>query len=255
MKSFCFAPAAGCLRYSDLPGSDPAILFLHGLGGASVPAFLDAAVRPPLCHHRRLLVDLFGHGFSDAPSGFSYRMEDQAAAVLGLVSAIGVSNVQLVGHSMGGAIAILVASEDGGRFVRRLIVAEPNLDPGPGVASGPIASFAESEFVAHGHRDFVSAVEERGFHDYAATLRVCDSVGLHRSAVSLIGPRQPTYRERLLDIGIPRIFLGGEKSHEEEEWQWLRERGVAVHVIPNAGHTMMTDNPEGFGAALAKAVA
>ena len=54
------------LRYLDFPGSDPPIVFIHGLGVASTFDYPLVAADQHLAGHRKLLPDLLGHGYSDA---------------------------------------------------------------------------------------------------------------------------------------------------------------------------------------------
>jgi len=241
------------VRYLDLPGGDPVFVFLHGLGSASSSYFPRAVVHPRLRDHRSLLIDLLGYGYSDRPDGFDYTMERQAEIVVSLLRDLDVSGSVLVGHSMGGSIAILVAAA-APRLVGRLIVAEGNLDPGPGTVSGQITAMTEEEFVSHGHADFVRAMRNTGFPDYAGTVQACDPAALHRSAVSLIAPRRPTYRDRLARLELPRTFVYGEKNVPNPDVDRLNADGVDVRVIPRSGHDMLVDNPDGFAEAVADAV-
>jgi len=241
------------LRYHDLPGRDPVLVFLHGLGSASSSYFPRAVAHPRLRDHRAILVDLLGYGYSDRPEAFDYAMEAQAEIVVALLKELGVSASVLVGHSMGGSIAVLVSAAASG-LIGRLVVAEGNLDPGPGMVSGPITSMTEEDFVESGHARFVDQIRSAGFPDYAGTLQACDPAALHRSAVSLIAPRRPTYRARLAQLSVPRTFIFGEKNVPNPDTERLTADGVKVRVIPESGHDMMVDNPDGFAEAVADAI-
>jgi len=244
---------AAYLRYHDLPGADPAVVFLHGLGSASSSYFLRAAVYPRLRDSRRLLIDLLGFGYSDRPRDFDYTMEAQAALVVGLLCDLGISDCTLVGHSMGGSIAILVATAAPG-IVGRVVVAEGNLDPGPGMLSGPITSWTEREFAAAGHRQLIEQVRGAALPDFAGTLQACDPIALHRSAVSLIASRRPTYREQLARLTLARTFIYGDKNVPNPNVDRLIADGVVVRVLAGSGHDMLVDNPDGFAEIVADAV-
>ncbi len=241
------------LRYHDLPGRDPALVFLHGLGSASSSYFPRAAAHPRLRDHRSILIDLLGFGYSDRPEGFDYAMEGQAEIVVALLHSLEIAGCVLVGHSMGGSIAVLIAAA-APDLVGRLIVAEGNLDPGPGMVSGPITSMTEEEFVDRGHAEFVDQMRGAGFPDYAGTLRAADPAGLYRSAVSLIAERRPTYREYLARLDLPRTFLYGEENLPDPDVDRLTADGVEVRVIGSSGHDMMGDNADGFAEAVADAI-
>ncbi len=253
MDAYYVAGLDAHMRYHDLPGGDPALVFLHGLGSASSSYFPRAVVHPRLRDNRSLLIDLLGCGYSDRPDDFDYSMESQAELVVSLLRDLGLSGSVLIGHSMGGSLAILIAAA-APRLVRGLIVAEGNLDPGPGMVSGPITAMSEEEFVSHGQDDFVRAMRNAGFADYAGTVRACDPAALHRSARSLIAPRRPTYRDRLARLRLPRTFVYGEKNVPNPDVDRLIADGVDVRVIPGSGHDMVVDNPDGFAEAVADAV-
>lgn len=90
----------------DWPGEDPPILAIHGSAGH---AYGLTALGERLAPERRFLaVDLRGHGFSDKPPT-SYGVEEHVADVLQLIEALGLERPILLGHSIGGAIATLVA--------------------------------------------------------------------------------------------------------------------------------------------------
>jgi pimeloyl-ACP methyl ester carboxylesterase len=84
------------------------VVFLHGLFGqgrnwTQVGKALGASDRPD--RHRVLLVDLPHHGRSGWEDGFDYlRVADQVAGVLGADD-----RVALVGHSLGGKVAMVLA--------------------------------------------------------------------------------------------------------------------------------------------------
>jgi pimeloyl-ACP methyl ester carboxylesterase len=67
--------------------------------------------------------DARGHGKSSAPlHGYLYR--DHASDVIGLIEALGLAAPVLLGHSMGGMTAAVVASEVG-TAIRGVVLADP----------------------------------------------------------------------------------------------------------------------------------
>jgi pimeloyl-ACP methyl ester carboxylesterase len=242
------------LRYHDLPGVEPACVFLHGLGSASSSAFPRIARDPRLCRHRAVLIDFLGYGYSDRPERFDYTMDEQAQIVASLLRHIGLCGCVLVGHSMGGSIAILVTAADPG-LVSSLVVAEGNLDPGPGFVSGIITAVDEPTFTATGHAEFVRRVRRAGYSDFAGTAAIADPVALHRSAASLIAVRRPTYRDLLIALTVPKTYVFGEQTLPDPDVEHLREAGIHVRVVPASGHDMMFDNPGGFAEVVSDAIA
>jgi pimeloyl-ACP methyl ester carboxylesterase len=240
------------LRYLDYPGDKTPIVFIHGLGCASTFDYPIVASDARLAGHRKLAVDLFGHGYSDAPRDFTYTVAEHARTVAELLDHLGIKGAVLYGHSMGGSAAVMltVARPD---LVSRLLLAEPNLKPGGGFLSRYIAEQSEEEFVAHGHH----AVVEK-FIDWPlriATFRGTDSVGFYRSSVSLVAGTSPTWREQLYAIQVPRTYVAGEKSNPTtEELEEFTSRGIRVCVVPRGGHDMAVENPEGVAEAIAQAL-
>ncbi|MGW2279579.1 alpha/beta fold hydrolase [Streptomyces sp. NPDC001770] len=99
------------------PADAPPLVLLHALGE-------DAsdwdAVAPVLARHRRVhALDLRGHGRSDWPG--TYSLELMRDDVLGFLDALGLDRVELVGHSLGGIVAYLLAQEHPQR-VHRLVL-------------------------------------------------------------------------------------------------------------------------------------
>jgi pimeloyl-ACP methyl ester carboxylesterase len=254
MDTFHIKTLDAHLFYHDLPGTTPALIMLHGLGSSASSWYPRAAHHLRLRDHRSLLIDFLGYGYSDRPHAYDYSMESQAENVALLLDHLGLSQCVIIGHSMGGSIAILLA-DSRPDLVSRLIVAEGNLDAGPGFVSGRIVSVTERVFTTSKYHAFCQQMTDAGFHDYAGTVRASDPACLYRSAVSLIADRTPSYRERYYGMGMPRTFIFGEQTLPDPDEHVLREQGIDVHIVPGAGHDMMGGNPDGFASAIADALA
>ncbi len=254
MKAFFWKPAAAWIRYHDLAGSEPALVLIHGLGASASQAFVDASRYPPLDGRRCVLPDLLGFGHSDRPAAFSYSIEDHAASVAALLDALGMQGVALVGHSMGGAVAIVLAKTRPD-LVARLVLAEGHLDPEAGSVSGPVVARSESDFSVRGHADFVRALVAQGFTSYAGAFQAADPIAIHRSAASLLAPRRSTFREMLVESPIPRVFLFGGQDTANPDLTWLPCHGVPARIVAGAGHDMVNDRPDAFAAELGAALA
>ena len=90
------------LSYVD-SGSGPVVLFIHGILGSQRQ--WEHLVDMMDDDHRVLLPDLFGHGDSEKPLG-DYSLSSHAAAMRDLLDHMGIDRVTLVGHSLGGGIAM-----------------------------------------------------------------------------------------------------------------------------------------------------
>ncbi|MEV0820510.1 alpha/beta fold hydrolase [Nonomuraea rubra] len=237
------------MRWVELPGEEPARVYVHGLGATSAPYYAEVAAHPLLPRHRSLLIDLLGFGISDRPREFSYTLEAHAGTLAEGLRKAGVAGASVIAHSMGGAVATVLAARHS-ELVARLVLVDANLDPYPPAPVRPggsgIAAFGEEEFVAGGWKE----VRDRVGPHWWSTMRLADLRGLHRTAVSLARGTSPTVRELLAGLPIPRAFLHPE-GDEPRGAAELREAGVRVLEIPESGHNIMLDNPQAFARTLA----
>ncbi len=85
-------------------GTGKPVLMLHGLGGTKA-SFLPT-IRALAPGFRTIAVDLLGFGDSDKPIGASYGPRFQARGITALLDALELERTHLVGHSMGGRVAL-----------------------------------------------------------------------------------------------------------------------------------------------------
>jgi len=97
------------LTYSDVGRADaPPLILIHGwlsyrgVWRQTIEAFKE--------HYRCVAVDLLGFGDSDKPAEADYSIEAQGRRVLKLADALGIRQFTVIGHSMGGQIALCIAS-------------------------------------------------------------------------------------------------------------------------------------------------
>jgi pimeloyl-ACP methyl ester carboxylesterase len=242
------------IRWVEWAGDEPCRVYVHGLGAASGPYFTAVATHPSLAGRRSLLVDMLGHGISDRPTDFDYSLEAHADALARALTAAGVTGAELVAHSMGGSVGIVLASRHPD-LVSRLVMIDSNLDPlTPArgvVGSNGIAAYSEEEFLAGGWAEFA----ESAGAEWWATMRLAGREALYRSAVRLARGTRPTMRELLLDLKIPRTYLHPEADGPLPGADALTASGVSVVPVPDCGHNVMLDNPEAFVRATAAALA
>lgn len=240
------------IRWTESPGDLPVRVFVHGLGSNGAGIYDDVLADPAIAGHRTLVLDLPGHGASDRPADFAYTLDAHAAAVAAVFAAAGVDHVDLVGHSLGGDVSILVAALNPG-LAARLVISEANLDALPASATGrasqAIRLQTEAQFVASGFERLMA-----GNPGWAATLVRCDPAAVYRSAVGLTVGRTPMTRELFERMQIPRTFMHGEHGEPLLGADELRAAGIRVVEIPAAEHMVMIDNRPAYVAALAAAL-
>lgn len=103
------------------PGQPP-VLFIHGSGpGVSAWANWRLAL-PVMAEQRRVIApDMVGFGYTDRPEGIDYTMDTWVQQAMDLLDALELPQVDLVGNSFGGALALALAIHAPGR-VRRLVL-------------------------------------------------------------------------------------------------------------------------------------
>lgn len=91
-------------------------------------------------NHRVIATDLLGHGGSEKPSS-GYSIENQANLVAGVLGRLGVHDAEVVGHSLGGPVAIALA-EQSPDLVSRLVA----IDSIPDDSYGDVGLIGELPF-------------------------------------------------------------------------------------------------------------
>ncbi|TLN10039.1 alpha/beta hydrolase [bacterium] len=255
MKSYFLADFNAHLRYHFFPGTGEPLVFIHGFGCASSCDYPRVAADAQLTGRNSILIDLLGSGFSDRPQDFSYSIEDHAKCVLDLLLGLNFSAYDLYGHSMGGAIAIVAATLQPSLF-RHLIVSEPNLDTRDATFSGAVIkrSKTEANYLSRGHAWQVRAATRAGNSIWAGSLAISAPYAIYREAQSLVQGSDPTWREQLLSLPMPRTFIVGERSLPYPDAQTMAAAGLDVRMISNAGHSMMWENPSGLAQTLHEAL-
>ncbi|GFG55809.1 alpha/beta fold hydrolase [Mycolicibacterium agri] len=122
--------AVGSIAYT-VAGDGPALLLVHGLGGTrqTWQYLIDDLART----HTVIAPDLPGHGESDLPAG-DYSLGAHACALRDLTLALGHKRFSVVGHSLGGGIALQTAYQFPERVDRLLLISSGGLGPEVSVA-------------------------------------------------------------------------------------------------------------------------
>ena len=254
MRNAAVTPEGDRIRWVELPGQEPPRVYVHGLGATSPAYFAEIALHPHRSGRRSLLIDRLGHGISDRPTDFDYTLESHADTLAAALAGADVTGAELIAHSMGGSVAIVLAARHP-HLVSRLVLIDANLDPIPrepgSSGSSGIAAYTEEEFLAGGWQE----VRDRVGPHWWSTMRLAGREALHRSALHLTRGTVPTMRELLLDLKILRTYLLPEADAPLPGAEALTEAGVTVVAIPDCGHNIMLDNPDAFARATATALA
>lgn len=249
MNSFYSNHARCAVRWQELPGHGEPLVFIHGLGCASSYEYPRIVCDPHLGSRRAILIDLPGSGYSDKPEAYSYQTSAQAQVVIELLNHLAITSFWLYGHSMGGSIAIEAAELAGSRLLG-LIVSEPNFHAGGGAFSRNIAAWTEDDFVLNGYQVMLAAETS----PWKGCLQSSAPWAVWRGATSLVKGVQPSWNVRFLQSSCPVWLIFGALSLPDADVDEMRQQGVDVKIIPDAGHSMSWENPSALAKALADCI-
>jgi pimeloyl-ACP methyl ester carboxylesterase len=253
-------------------GSGPVLLLLHGITNSSATW---EGVAPALTEHFTVVApDLLGHGESATPRG-DYSLGAHAAGVRDLLSALDIEQATVVGHSLGGGIAMQFAYQFPERCERLVLVSSGGLGrevhlllraaalPG---ADYVLPTLTSAGLIGVGRRaggllrrlrlaprgDL--AILAQGFASLDNTGSRQAFLHTVRSVIEPSGQRVSA-RDRLELAGLlPSLIVWGEKDsiipveHGADAHEAMP--GSRFEVFPGAGHMPHDADPERFAALL-----
>lgn len=245
-----------------------ACLMIHGFGEGGY--VWDSLLPTIASHYDAIALDLRGHGDSEWDAKVRYDVPTHIKDVVQVVRALDLQRLVLVGHSMGGEIAIHVAAECADRVAGLVIV-----DFGPSLNPEGLAMVRAEVEAA----DRVYASVE----DYASWLSARRPLIAKDILVSLarraLRPRPGEGFRLKLDPAITRSPCRKSTAASDDDlwsllshmlWPVLVVRGAGsavlsrnvaermieimpyarLETVPAAGHGVILDNPKGFAAAI-----
>jgi pimeloyl-ACP methyl ester carboxylesterase len=237
------------IHYLRTGGSGPPLIFLHGLTGngacwTPVARFLPGEFDV-------LMPDARGHGQSSAPLQ-GYRYEDHAGDIVGLIRGLGLTNPTLVGHSMGGMTAAVVASQLG-ELISGVILADPTfLTPQRQreVHDSDVAD-QHRRLLTRNKDELLADLRIRHPHRSSGMVELLAEARLQTSlhAFDVLRPPNPDYERLVSAIRAPILIVLGDtpvvSMETARQLQSLNPR-VRIEQIQNAGHGLTYDQPERF---------
>jgi pimeloyl-ACP methyl ester carboxylesterase len=247
-------------------GDGEPLVLVHGAGTSS--AVWRRAVPRLASRHRVIAPDLPGYGRSPA-AGRGFALEQVADRLAsGLAEAGAPAPYDLVGHSMGGAVAILVAARHP-ELVRRLVLVAPaGLAALPrtvatllGTVAGPYAiarrrlasPLAGNALV---RRLALAGVARDGARvpvDHARAV-LASSAGATRIGPGLASAAAADLREPLRGVACPLGLVWGEHDpvipRRRIDVIRAARPDVTVAIVPDTAHAPMLEAPDAFCAAL-----
>jgi len=265
------------MRYRTAGRDGPVLVLIHGITSSSRTwePVLDALGRS----HRVIAPDLLGHGESAKPRG-DYSLGAYASGVRDLLAVLGHDRATVVGHSLGGGVAmqfayqfpewldrlVLVSSGGLGRDVSLLLRAAtlpgselvlPLLSTPPARVAGGLAGRVlertgrrtahDLEEMASGIASFASADSRRAFLQTA------------RAVISPVGQRVSARDRLYLSADVPSLVVWGDRDPimpvRHGEAAHAEMPGSRMEVFAGAGHFPHAAEPERFARLLTDFVA
>jgi N-formylmaleamate deformylase len=236
------------LRYLRTGGGKPPVVLLHGLMGSG--ACWTPLARALEGDFDVVMPDARGHGRSSAPQR-GYRYDDHASDVAGFLRGLELARPVLLGHSMGGMTAAVVASRGAG-ILRGLVLVDPTF-----LSPERQREVSESD-VAEQHRQalrrpksaLVALARARHSHRAPEIVELQAEARLQTSmaAFDVLTPPNPEYRDVVSAIGVPTLLVIGDSSpvvtrEMATELRSLNPR-VRIAQIEDAGHGLPFEQPE-----------
>jgi len=252
-------------------GKGPPLLFLHGLGGSwkdwseTLPAFAAT--------YQVIAVDFPGFGDSDQPE-VRYSVEWLTEVVEKFIQEWKLDGVNLVGHSMGGLVALNLASRPNSR-VKKLIIADAvgigdkaefisyamtRKILGPETRWESFEGFLRDEFRGM-VESFVKGQKPKTARDFFESvpknpitgnrfLPMTPSVQMTASIIDF------DVRPKLASILQPTLILWGAKDHiaplQDASLLNKEIRQSQLLLFPDSGHSPMMEHPSLFNQELRK---
>lgn len=230
------------------------VLFLHGWMGSWrywLPTMEFVAE-----HFRTYSFDFWGFGDSDKQAE-THTIEDYVAQMLRFLDGMGIARTRLVGHSMGGMVALKAAIDHPDRIVR-VATAGAVVE---GSALAPLLKLTTNQLVT---RLFVRAsvvtnIWGRLMRNIRSGWRrwfqevVDDSAKGSQDAIweSVRSMRQTDLRPELDQLQVPTLIVHGSKDDivdpdQVEIFEQIHVPSVQVVVMPDCRHFPFMDEPERF---------
>jgi pimeloyl-ACP methyl ester carboxylesterase len=258
------------LRYIQA-GSGPVLLMIHGMAGTCDN--WQAVIEPLAQRHTVIAPDLPGHGES-APGAGDYSLGALAAVLRDLLVALGHERATLVGHSLGGGIAMQFAYQFPELAERLVLVCSGGLGPevnpvlraaalpganlfiaataGPGRMAG---SALARGLASIGLRPSADVAEvARGYASLTDSGRRSAFLSTLRSVVGTEGQRVEAGDRLYLTDGVPVLIIWGRRdriipvAHGERAHRTIA--GSRLEIFDTAGHMPQLEAPGRFVAVL-----
>ena len=257
-------------------GSGPVLLLIHGMAGTC--ANWEAVIEPLAINHTVIAPDFPGHGAS-APGGGDYSLGSLASGLRDLLLTLGHDRATLVGHSLGGGVALQFTYQFPEMVERLALVSSgglgPDVSPILRAAALPGAELFISATAGVGSRvgsvlgrglglvglrpNTDLAEVTRGYATLTDPARRKAFVATLRSVVGTQGQRVAALDKLYLAETLPLLIVWGEKdpiipvAHAHEAHAQLPSS--RLEIFEDTGHVPQLERPGRFIATLERFIA
>ena len=250
----CFAtsPDGIPIAYDDSGSGSPALVFVHGWScdrgywRHQMPAF-EAS-------HRVVAVDLAGHGDSGAGRS-SWTMPAFGADVAAVVDDLGLEQVVLIGHSMGGDVVVETALILGARVAGFVWVDVYARLDAP-VSEGELAAFLgpfRDDFAtrtrAFVREELFDPASDPELVDWVSSDMSAAPPGIALDAVLHSMSNEAAATRGLDRLDVPKFAINAERPGDPDSF---RRHGMEPIVMPGSAHFVMLEEPARFNGILAE---
>jgi pimeloyl-ACP methyl ester carboxylesterase len=260
------------IAWVDSGGSGPPLVLIHGL--SSYTSFWEYQIPAFSGEYRVIALDLPGFGASGRPDA-PYTPPWFAGVVASWMDTIGVPSATIVGHSMGGQIALTMAVEHPERVSGLILSAPAGFERFTAGEAAFLEQFWTEDRAARAREDeirlqFVAAAFNRRDDGVERLIEERVRLGKHPEfqgtsvavARAIAGMARHPVLDRLGEITaptlvvfgtddrmIPNPILHGGRTRTVAEHGVAQIPGAKLVMLPGAGHTAHHDDPEGFNQA------
>ncbi|HUV29695.1 MAG TPA: alpha/beta fold hydrolase [Acidobacteriota bacterium] len=247
-------------RHNTLRPKRRSLLFVHGLGDSTL-SFQDVFRDKRFDDFNLVVPDLIGYGRSSGAGslqGYSY--DSHVARLWKLIGETGLSELTVIGHSMGGDLTTLLCASDTDGIIRKYVSVEGDLTQHDlTISRAAVSADRRGKFRDWYDGDFrermvyESLGRNRSGRVYYASLAFCrpeafleNARELVRRNTSLPGKYKSEIGEIYRSLGLPRVFCYGTESLSPRTLSFLKENGLDVRAFEGVGHCPMTDSAAEF---------
>ncbi|MDG2431606.1 alpha/beta fold hydrolase [Flavobacterium sp.] len=244
------------MLYSKIEGSGKPLLILHGFLGMS-DNWKTIGVKLAEVGFEVHLLDLRNHGRSMQSLDFSYAL--LAQDVYDYCVGHNLTNVDLIGHSMGGKTAMLFATKYPD-LISKLIIADIGPKFYPQHHQTILAGLNAVNFAEKPSRSDVEAVLESYIPDFGTRQFLMKSLYWQEPGQLAFRFNLASFNQKLDEIGValpldlsfekPTLFIRGANSNYilDTDFDTIKKQFplAEFETIPNAGHWLHAENPQMF---------